>query len=77
MNATRRNTIQKAITLIEEAKDLLETARSDEQGYFDNMPESFQQVFEAIKATRQRRLSASSKRQLHASNPRLKMPVRQ
>jgi hypothetical protein len=43
MNATRRNTIQKAITLIEEAKDLLETARSDEQGYFDNMPESFQQ----------------------------------
>lgn len=43
MNADRRKQIQRAIELLEEAKGILETARDDEQDYFDNMPESFQQ----------------------------------
>lgn len=42
MNNDRRKEIAKALALIEEAKNLLETARDDEQAYYDNMPESFQ-----------------------------------
>lgn len=42
MNKDRRQTISEALALIERAKSLLETARDDEQDYYDNMPESFQ-----------------------------------
>lgn len=42
MNKQRRETISKAIGLLEEAKSFLETARDEEQEYFDNMPESLQ-----------------------------------
>lgn len=42
MNAQRRQDIQRAIDLLEEAKTILETSIDDEQGAFDNMPESLQ-----------------------------------
>jgi hypothetical protein len=42
MNAERRKEIERAKTLIEEAKSILETAASDEREYYDNMPESLQ-----------------------------------
>lgn len=42
MNKERRAEIEKATTLIEQAKDILESAGQDERDYFDNMPESFQ-----------------------------------
>ncbi len=42
MNAERRKNLAKALELLEEAKSMLETARDDEQEYFDAMPESFQ-----------------------------------
>lgn len=42
MNAARRKEIDKARAMIEEAKGLIEAAQSDEQDYFDNMPENMQ-----------------------------------
>ena len=49
MNDARRKLIKQAnekttaaAALIEEAKELLEQARDEEQEYLDNMPESFQ-----------------------------------
>lgn len=42
MNKQRRKEIEKAITLLEEAKSILEQMASDEQDYYDNMPESIQ-----------------------------------
>lgn len=42
MNAARRKAIMEAITHLEEAKSLLDTAASEERDYYDNMPESFQ-----------------------------------
>ncbi len=49
MNKERRKALQDAVNLIEkikddieEAKALIETARDEEQDYFDNMPEGFQ-----------------------------------
>jgi hypothetical protein len=42
MNAKRRKEITKAQALIEEAKGILETCQSDEQEYYDNMPENMQ-----------------------------------
>ena len=43
MNNTRRETIAKAIEHLNIAHTLLEQAASDEQDYFDNLPEGFQQ----------------------------------
>lgn len=43
MNDERRKELKKAAALIEEAKDIIESAASDERDYFDNMPESLQQ----------------------------------
>ena len=42
MNDARRKVIQRARTLIEEAKDILEVAVTQEQDDFDNMPEDLQ-----------------------------------
>ena len=42
MNKQRRKEIQKNIQLLEEAKNNLENILSDEQDYFDNMPENLQ-----------------------------------
>lgn len=42
MNAARRKEIAKAGALIDEAKQILEQAQTDEQEYYDNMPESLQ-----------------------------------
>lgn len=49
MNKDRRKSIDEAIGLlqeaeakVDEAKSLIETARDEEQEYFDNMPESLQ-----------------------------------
>ena len=42
MNKLRRKEIGKAIQLLDEAKEILETARDEEQEYFDSMPESLQ-----------------------------------
>lgn len=51
MNKDRRKALQEAVTLLEkvrgdidDAKSLLETAKDEEQDYFDNMPEAFQQA---------------------------------
>ena len=38
MDDARRKQIQRALTLIGEAKDILEVASSQEQDDFDNMP---------------------------------------
>lgn len=40
MNKFRRKQIEKAIVLIDEAREILEEARDEEQEAFDNMPES-------------------------------------
>jgi hypothetical protein len=42
MNDARREVIQRALNLIEEAKDILEVAVTQEQNDFDNMPEDLQ-----------------------------------
>lgn len=42
MNKIRRKQIEKAIELIEQARDILECVKDDEQEAFDNMPESLQ-----------------------------------
>ncbi len=42
MNNDRRAAIRRAMRLLDEAKDILETCASDERDYFDNMPESLQ-----------------------------------
>jgi hypothetical protein len=39
MNDARRTEIQRALALIEQAKDILEMALAQEQEDFDNMPE--------------------------------------
>lgn len=43
MNDGRRKMIAEAAAKLGEAMTLLEIARDEEQGAFDNMPESFQQ----------------------------------
>lgn len=50
MNKDRRKALSEAVAKIEqikadleETKGLIETARDEEQDYFDNMPEAFQQ----------------------------------
>ncbi len=42
MNKVRRKEIAKAIELLEQAREILESVRDDEQEAFDNMPESLQ-----------------------------------
>lgn len=42
MNAQRRKEIQKAIALIENAKEILEYVAEEEGNAFDNLPESIQ-----------------------------------
>lgn len=42
MNKSRRQEIERAMTMLDEAKGILEACRDEEQDYFDNMPESFQ-----------------------------------
>lgn len=42
MNDARRKDIRRALDLISQAKDILETAASDEREAFENMPESTQ-----------------------------------
>ena len=42
MNKLRRKEIAKAIELMEEAREILETVRDEEQEAYDNMPESLQ-----------------------------------
>jgi hypothetical protein len=42
MNKDRRTEINKAIGMLQEALSILETARDEEQEYYDNTPESLQ-----------------------------------
>jgi hypothetical protein len=42
MNAARRKELEKADGLIHEAMEILSSAASEEQDYYDNMPEGFQ-----------------------------------
>ena len=42
MNATRRNTLKKAIELLQNALDIVEAAQSEEQYCLDNIPENLQ-----------------------------------
>ncbi len=42
MNKERRDRLSDVIASLEEAKDLLEDVKSDEQEAFDNMPEGLQ-----------------------------------
>lgn len=50
MNAERRKELEKARTLIAEARDIIDSAQSDEQEYFDNMPENMQAGEKGTKA---------------------------
>lgn len=43
MNKIRRKELQKAMELLEQAKDIIEAVKDEEQEAFDNMPESIQQ----------------------------------
>lgn len=43
MNNTRRKELKKAIELLEEAINIIETVSDEEQEAFDNLPESIQQ----------------------------------
>ena len=42
MNNERRKKIQKALSLMEQAKDILEEVKEEEQDAFDNLPEGIQ-----------------------------------
>ena len=42
MNNDRRTRIKQAVGMLQEALSILETARDEEQEYYDNMPESLQ-----------------------------------
>ena len=42
MNKARRKEIEKAIALIEQAREILEAVAEEEQEAFDNMPEGLQ-----------------------------------
>ena len=42
MNKARRKEIARAIELMEQAREILESVRDEEQEAFDNMPESLQ-----------------------------------
>lgn len=51
MNDDRRKTIQATLAKIAECKEELESAQSEEQEYFDAMPEGFQAGEKGGKAT--------------------------
>ena len=42
MNKARRREIEKAIALMEQAREILEEVKDEEQNAFDNMPENLQ-----------------------------------
>ncbi len=42
MNKIRRKDIGRAIALLDQAREILETVRDDEEAAFENMPESIQ-----------------------------------
>ena len=42
MNKQRRKDIERAIALLDEAKDIIETAAGEERDYYDAMPENMQ-----------------------------------
>lgn len=42
MNKFNRKQLEQAIQFVEDAKSLIENIKDDEQGKFDNMPESLQ-----------------------------------
>ena len=50
MNDARRKEIQRALTLVGEAKDILEVALTQEQDDFDNMPEDLRDDEEGQRA---------------------------
>ena len=43
MNKENRKELEKAISLIEDAKQIIESIKDDEQDKFDNLPEGLQQ----------------------------------
>lgn len=43
MNNNRRNILEKAKTLIEQADELIQQARDEEEEYIENMPENLQE----------------------------------
>ncbi len=42
MNDARRKELERARVLIAEARDILDTAATEERDYYDNMPENMQ-----------------------------------
>ena len=42
MNKVRREELSRVVDLLDQARDLLETIRDEEQEAFDNLPESIQ-----------------------------------
>lgn len=42
MNKARREELEKALGLLHDAQEIIETCRDEEQDYLDSMPESFQ-----------------------------------
>jgi len=50
MNKGRRDELQRAIVLIETAKEIIEVCAEEERDYFDNMPESLQGAERGSKA---------------------------
>lgn len=42
MNKARRKEIERAIALMEQAREILEEVKDEEQNAFDNMPENLQ-----------------------------------
>lgn len=51
MNEARRKEINRAKELLDQAREIIETAQSDEQEYYDAMPESFQNGEKGERAT--------------------------
>lgn len=43
MNKPRRKELQKALELLEQARDIIEVAMEEEQEAYDNLPESIQE----------------------------------
>lgn len=43
MNKQRRERIAEAINLLDQARDILDECKSEEEDYLDNMPENLQQ----------------------------------
>lgn len=51
MNKERRASLNKAIGLLQEAKDIVAQCRDEEQEFYDNMPENMQSGEKGEKAT--------------------------